>query len=58
MRQAVVIFVGSLAVLVLIPLVAALIRRAADATIVIVPAVIVLWFTVAILRGMIKGLFH
>ena len=58
MRQALVIVVGSLAVLVLVPLVAALIRRAADAAIAVVPAIIILWLIVAMLRGMVKGLFH
>lgn len=57
-RQAVGVVLLIVTFLLLLPLIAALFRRAADAAVSAVPAMLILWLIVAVLTGMVKKLLH
>jgi hypothetical protein len=57
-RELAVLIGGVLALLILMPLLAALVKSAADAAIGAIPAILILYFIIGVIRGMTRGPFH
>ena len=58
MARILLIVAGVIAGIVMMPLIAALLARASRAALDVLPSVIIIWFVVAVLQGMVRSLFR